>query len=324
MPVGLTVLDIDTDIINPLNGTSVTVSGVPIDAPTSTPAPTQGSNLAIGTNAMSSIVAGTANIAIGEDSLKNYDSANENLGFNTAIGVRSMEDTTYGDYNVAIGFEAMKKNIGGQSNVAIGYQSLGSSTLSPVPFGNDANIAIGSQSLKQVTAAAGNVCVGTSSGEQVSTGLWNCLLGTAAGQLLTTGSNNICIGYQSAAPTVTTSNSITLGNSSHTVIRAAVTTITSLSDARDKKNIEESKYGLDLVESLKPVTFEWETRDGGKKDIKDLGFIAQDLKEVDDDYLGLVYDENPEKLEASYGRLIPVLVKAIQELSEEVKQLKNK
>jgi hypothetical protein len=122
----------------------------------------------------------------------------------------------------------------------------------------------------------------------------------------------------------TASNSITLGNSSISVLRAAVTTITSLSDSRDKKNIEESKYGLDLVESLKPVTFEWETRDGAKKDIKDLGFIAQDLKEVDDDYLGLVYDENPEKLEASYGRLIPVLVKAIQELSEEVKQLKNK
>jgi hypothetical protein len=330
MPVGLSVLDIDTDIINPLNGTSVTVSGVAIDSPTSTPAPTQGSNLAIGTNAMSSIVAGTANIAIGEDSLKNYNSANENLGFNTAIGVRSMEDTTYGDYNVAIGFEAMKKNIGGQSNVAIGYQSLGSSTLSPAPLGNDANIAIGVQSLKEVTVAAGNVAIGVNSGTQVSTGLWNCLLGTAAGQLLTTGSNNICIGYQSAAPTVTTSNSITLGNSSHTVIRAAVTTITSLSDERDKKDIKDLSTGLEFVEALRPVEFTWNDRDeNGKHDIADFGFIAQDLKKAQEDaekaeVLKLVYEENPEKLEASYGKLIPILVKAIQELSEEVKQLKNK
>jgi hypothetical protein len=47
------------------------------------------------------------------------------------------------------------------------------------------------------------------------------------------------------------------------------------------------------------------------------------LKELDDDYLGLVYDENPEKLEASYGRLIPVLVKAIQEMNTEIKSLKE-
>jgi len=39
--------------------------------------------------------------------------------------------------------------------------------------------------------------------------------------------------------------------------------------------------------------------------------------------LNLVYDSNPEKLEATYGRLVPVLVKAVQELSAEVKQLKQ-
>ena len=36
-----------------------------------------------------------------------------------------------------------------------------------------------------------------------------------------------------------------------------------------------------------------------------------------------VYDKNPERLEASYGRLVPILVKAVQELSAEVKQLKQ-
>ena len=97
-----------------------------------------------------------------------------------------------------------------------------------------------------------------------------------------------------------------------------------MSDARDKTNIEESTYGLELVKSLKPVTFEWNTRDGVKKGVKDLGFIAQDLKELDNEHLGLVYSENPEKLEASYGRLIPVLVKAIQDLSKEIETIKNK
>ena len=39
--------------------------------------------------------------------------------------------------------------------------------------------------------------------------------------------------------------------------------------------------------------------------------------------LDLVMEENPDKLEASEANLIPVLVKAIQELSAEVKRLNN-
>jgi hypothetical protein len=42
------------------------------------------------------------------------------------------------------------------------------------------------------------------------------------------------------------------------------------------------------------------------------------------DYLKLTYRENPEKLEASYGRLVPILVKAIQDLSKKVENLEDK
>jgi hypothetical protein len=71
-------------------------------------------------------------------------------------------------------------------------------------------------------------------------------------------------------------------------------------------------------------------RDGGKVGQKDIGFIAQDLVAVEDaleahETLALTYRDNPEKLEASYGRLVPVLVKAIQELSAQISELqKNK
>ena len=41
-------------------------------------------------------------------------------------------------------------------------------------------------------------------------------------------------------------------------------------------------------------------------------------------HLRLVYDENPEKLEMSYGKLVPILVQAIKELKAEVELLKNK
>ena len=56
---------------------------------------------------------------------------------------------------------------------------------------------------------------------------------------------------------------------------------------------------------------------------KDFGFIAQEVKELDNDTLRLVYDENPEKLELSYGKLVPVLVQAIKELKAEIELLKQ-
>jgi len=63
-------------------------------------------------------------------------------------------------------------------------------------------------------------------------------------------------------------------------------------------------------------------RDGGKVDIPDMGFIAQDLQQVQEDtgitIPNLVYDVNPDKLEASYGTLLPILVKAVQDLSSKV------
>jgi hypothetical protein len=40
--------------------------------------------------------------------------------------------------------------------------------------------------------------------------------------------------------------------------------------------------------------------------------------------LDLVYESNPERLEAKYGNLIPVLTKAIQELSAKVAELEAK
>ena len=83
--------------------------------------------------------------------------------------------------------------------------------------------------------------------------------------------------------------------------------------------------GLDFVESLDPVSFTWNMRDGGKVGIEDTGFIAQDLQQVQQDtgveIPGLVSANNPERLEAAYGKLVPVLVQAIKDLSAKVNEL---
>jgi hypothetical protein len=140
----------------------------------------------------------------------------------------------------------------------------------------------------------------------------------------------MCLGSAAAPSSALVNNEITLGNSSILALRCAVTSITSLSDSRDKKDVAELSAGLDFVKELNPVSFVWDDRDeAGKHDVKDFGFIAQDLKATQEKYdmaetLGLVYEENPEKLEASYGKLIPILVKAIKELSSKVEALESK
>lgn len=214
------------------------------------------------------------------------------------------------------------------ADVAVGIGSLGTASWAC------ANTAVGSYALQDCIGLGVdgiyNTAVGSAAGTNITTGSNNTVVGQGAAITLTTGQNNIVIGSNSQVAAAGTSNSITLGNSSNNVLRCAVTSITSLSDARDKKEVEDLNVGLDFIDGLRPVKFVWDDRDeAGKHDIADFGFIAQDLKAAEEavemaDILKLVYDENPEKLEASYGKLIPILVKAVQELSAEVKQLKNK
>ena len=60
-----------------------------------------------------------------------------------------------------------------------------------------------------------------------------------------------------------------------------------------------------------------------------MGFIAQELDEVQtqfdvEEQTDLVSKNNPDKLETRNARLIPVLVKAIQELSAKVEELEGR
>ena len=112
-----------------------------------------------------------------------------------------------------------------------------------------------------------------------------------------------------------------------------MTSITALSDRRDKTDIIPIGEGLAFLKKLNPVSFTWNTRDKAKVGIKSAGFIAQELLALQKQSkiganLDLVSENNPEKLEARYGNLLPVIVKAIQEESaekdKEIKALKER
>lgn len=280
-----------------------------------------------------------SNTAVGLATLSSVTSGIEN----TAVGHMAMDSLTTGSGNTAVGRSALGAAEGGAQNTAIGSGALPNATSS-----NNC-VAVGNLAGQQQSTGSGHVFVGVNAGYSNSAGTDNTFVGrnagysstgsnnTAIGQgagygtgsgALTGGSNNTMLGYRALPSAATISNEFTLGNSSVATLRCQVTSITSLSDERDKTAISDLSFGLDFIASLRPVAFTWNTRDGAKVGVRSSGFIAQDLKAAQEragasEVLRLVYEQNPEKLEANYGHLIPVLVKALQELKAEVDSLRS-
>jgi len=180
-------------------------------------------------------------------------------------------------------------------------------------------------------------------------GYRNTVIGHSAGDLLTTGEQNTCIGWGSDPSGSGGANQFTLGGSTINNLRCNDTSISSLSDQRDKAEITDlpESAGLDIINALRPVTYFWDRRewyedgtpDGSKikpdyrrwKSNSGLkyGFIAQEVQATIADEKcmvdsGIVTDDNPDKLEFAPQHLLTNAIKAIQQLSAEVETLKAK
>ena len=213
--------------------------------------------------------------------------------YNTSVGSYALEDITTGDYNVAIGYEAGRqftttdyntfvgaeagKGVGtGNDNTGIGYRALTNLTS-----GFD-NTAVGYKALVGCQGGDRNTALGYNTGDNIQTGNKNTLIGHSAGDVSAfTGDNNTCIGYDSNPAAGNLSNSVTLGDANITNLRCNDTSIQALSDERDKTNIQDIQYGLSFINDLRPVSFTWNRRDGTMGDRKQLGFIAQELADVE-------------------------------------------
>jgi hypothetical protein len=106
-------------------------------------------------------------------------------------------------------------------------------------------------------------------------------------------------------------------------IFAVNTAVQSVSDIRMKENIRSCTEGLDVINALRPVRFDYKPEfGGGKKD--QLGFIAQEIEQVFPDAVdtwGESDDPNDPYRSVGPGALIPVLVKALQEASAKITAL---
>lgn len=294
---------------------------------------TANGNTAVGAVALFTNTSGTGNTAVGFNAGVSSTSNN-----NTFVGAYAGDAISFGSDNTAIGFEALTqynatqataigkhalKEGGGTNNIGIGPGS-GFNT------NGNSNIFVGQNTGYYAYNSRENVVVGTQSFNGLNGNIVGCtILGyqacTASNQ---SGTNKIVIGTGAQPSSTSVSHEITLGNSSIATLRCNQTSITALSDARDKKDIEDANIGLDFINDLRPVKFVWDTRDGARKDIKEVGFIAQELDEVQqkhgvEDHLQLVLKNNPDKLEAAPGKLIPILVQAIKDLKKELDELKK-
>jgi hypothetical protein len=167
------------------------------------------------------------------------------------------------------------------------------------------------------------------------------LFGKSNDALTTTGATISAVGTATFAFSLTSENeSFILNNNNATgatykmdfrqnnsskgniAVGSSSTAYNTSSDYRLKENIETLKDGLSRLAQLKPVQFTW-TTDGAFSE----GFIAHEVDGVFPDAVTGEKDAVDEEgniaaQQMDYGRITPLLVKAIQEQQEQIEELK--
>lgn len=280
---------------------------------------------------------------------------------NAAFGYQAAFNTNYGGGNSVFGWQAGTSGALGINNCLFGWQA--GNALNCLIGGNlgSYNVAMGYQALLRGSSCNDVIAIGQQAGNNLTTGSEHVIIGANAGQGVTTATNNVWVGSLTGqnlngnnntgcgfnAGTVVglqtftntssfganavpnASNQITLGDSGVTTLRCQVTTITALSDGRDKWDIQPLSLGLDYINQVQFRQFKRSHRDGTKyTDTFEAGIIAQELRDLqtrtDTAWMDLVLEADPDRLEATPGKLLYPMGVAIQELSARLEALEQR
>ena len=311
-------------------------------------------NTANGLNALFSNTTGGNNVAIGTESLRISTASN-----NTATGYQSLYYNTTGTSNVVNGYQALYNNTTGNNNVAIGKGSgialtTGSnntiigSVAGTAGMSDTVIIAAGATERLRIDSN-GNVGIGTSSpnaslhildavtpsikledttnSNQGRIRVANNYMYIDIDNPDTVGSSRIVFMadstqslYLTDTEAVFETTNVGIGTTSPSAKLDVVgtiecTSLTETSALRFKENIQED-IDASIIDKLRPVSYDWKE---DKK--KDYGFIAEEVNELDSTLT--TQDEEGEMIGIKYTKLIPFLVKKIQEQEERIKQLEN-
>jgi len=259
------------------------------------------------------------------------------VGENTAVGALSLDANTTGGNNTAVGYGSLGANTTGGQNTTVGHSSLDACTT-----GVD-NVAVGYSGLGATTTGSYNTAVGKNCADNLTTGSYNVMVGCLCDPVSATSSNAQGFGYNLSC----SDNYTTIGQGAAD-IRAehGVATWSTVSDERVKKDIEDSTVGLNFINDLRPVTFNYRNKGELPKEFKAYeedstevykseksqhGFIAQEVKaaidkhsDIKDGFSMWDDDDNTGQQRVGETALIPMLTKAVQELSAKVEELEDK
>jgi hypothetical protein len=286
----------------------------------------------VGAYCADAVTTGTANTYVG-DSCAGIATTGSG---NTGLGHHALSTLTTGANNVGIGYEAGYGTGGtfdSSGNVFIGYRA-GKAVTSA-----DTCTAVGADALTALTTGDFNVAMGYQCGDNITTGTYNICIGKAADPSAADGDFQIVIGTAIAG---TEDYQFSFGTTNSVVTNEFDTDAawTRTSDRRKKRNIQEDKLGLDFINDLKTVTYQWRPSNEYPKewneysedsdintDVVMHGMIAQDIKQALDNaecdtFAGWKERKDGSQVMSREMFVIP-LIKAVQELSAQVNELKD-
>ena len=316
---------------------------------------TDGENLAIRNSSNNNFAAGGGRLQAAAFSANNIHIGSFSGGAgttdcydNTAVGVYTGSSMT-GSSNTLMGAYAGREITVGFNNVLMGTNAGSNLTT------GGGNTFMGHQSGVSVISGYDNTLVGNVSGIGLGNGSKNSFFGRSAGTNILDGDNNVCLGANTSAgfieyaasgltlvgadartngmwnnatsigngAIVNASNRVRLGNTSITRISGQVG-FSIDSDRRLKQNVKDYDLGLEFINKLRPVSYEYTTNpEGGNRQ----GFIAQEVEEAlgKNSFEGLSKPEHAEDFYAiNYAAFVVPLVNAVKELSERVQELESK
>jgi hypothetical protein len=246
------------------------------------------------------------------------------------------DGSTTGNNNTFVGSGSGRKNTTGNLNVNIGYNSAYNTGT------GSSNVIIGANAGLSSTTGSGNVFIGANAGyfevrsnklhiaNSITDSTTALVFGDFATKKLRFNANVgiNCLPTTFALQLPTTANNAGTGQAY---------SWQSTSDARIKSQIVDLTYGLDVILQLKPVKYQIHSCDIVDGNIilhnesqPSIGLLAQDVYTLVPEAVSKPSNEKTELWSIDYNRLVPVLVKALQDenqlatsQSEEIKSLKS-
>ncbi len=303
------------------------------------------SNVFVGKTSGQANTIGTNNTVLGFNAFNSgvEDGRNVAIGFNCLAYSNSAGSTgsVVNTYNTAVGSEAgLYVSTGTHNTFMGGHSGLG---ITGTKLTGDYNSCFGSMSGYELEGVAhSNTFLGYQAGSTTEAGVENTCIGKSCKAQDDTATNQIVIGNNL---TGTKDNAVFIGNDTSHIENDfnSDATWNHSSDIRQKTDIKDDVLGLDFINNLKTRTYkhkspsefpkEWTAYDpddkepmGGDKVIH--GFIAQEVKEALDNANVDTFQGWSEGIDGrqrvSFEAFVLPLIKAVQELSNEVNKLKGK